>query len=160
MRVLMLTWEYPPNVVGGLGKHVGELAPALARCNLEAHVVVPSFGHVQKEETVGGATVHRVVSPAGTCSDFYVRAFNTNLALQGASEQIVAREGPFDLIHCHDWLTFFAARELKLAYKLPLLATIHATERGRGRGYLHSEQSYRIDHLLGQLNYEAWRIIS
>ena len=30
MRVLMLSWEYPPHIVGGLGKHVAELAPALA----------------------------------------------------------------------------------------------------------------------------------
>ena len=30
MRVLMLSWEWPPNMVGGLGKHVAELLPALA----------------------------------------------------------------------------------------------------------------------------------
>ena len=30
MRVLMFSWEFPPHVVGGLGKHVAELAPGLA----------------------------------------------------------------------------------------------------------------------------------
>ncbi|MCB0090252.1 MAG: glycogen/starch synthase, partial [Caldilineaceae bacterium] len=31
MRVLMISWEYPPYVVGGVGKHVAELAPAFER---------------------------------------------------------------------------------------------------------------------------------
>ena len=30
MRVLMLSWEYPPVVVGGLGRHVHALATRLA----------------------------------------------------------------------------------------------------------------------------------
>ena len=41
MRVLMLSWEYPPHVVGGLGQHVADLAPALARRGVEVHVVTP-----------------------------------------------------------------------------------------------------------------------
>ena len=31
MRILMLSWEYPPYLVGGMGAHVAELLPALAR---------------------------------------------------------------------------------------------------------------------------------
>ena len=31
MRILILSWEYPPNVVGGMGRHVAELLPELAR---------------------------------------------------------------------------------------------------------------------------------
>ena len=41
MRVLMLSWEYPPNIVGGLGQHVNALAPALAERGIEVHLVTP-----------------------------------------------------------------------------------------------------------------------
>ena len=29
MRILIFSWEYPPNIVGGIGTHMAELAPAL-----------------------------------------------------------------------------------------------------------------------------------
>jgi hypothetical protein len=42
MRVLMLSWEYPPYVVGGLGKHTAELLPPLGELpELELHLVTP-----------------------------------------------------------------------------------------------------------------------
>ena len=28
MRLLVISWEYPPNVVGGIGKHVAEFVQA------------------------------------------------------------------------------------------------------------------------------------
>ena len=34
MRILMVSWEYPPVVVGGLGRHVHHLATALAAMDL------------------------------------------------------------------------------------------------------------------------------
>ncbi len=39
MRVLMLTWEYPPVVVGGLGRHAHALATALAAAGHEVVVL-------------------------------------------------------------------------------------------------------------------------
>src|SRR5680860_1467401 len=39
MRILLLSWEYPPHVVGGLGRHVGALARSLAIEGHEVHVV-------------------------------------------------------------------------------------------------------------------------
>ncbi|MFA7635201.1 MAG: glycogen/starch synthase, partial [Bacillota bacterium] len=38
MRILMFSWEYPPRVIGGLARHVHELAGAMARC-AEVHVI-------------------------------------------------------------------------------------------------------------------------
>ncbi|MFV2020246.1 glycogen/starch synthase, partial [Micromonospora sp. LOL_023] len=38
-RVLMLSWEYPPVVVGGLGRHVHALSVALANAGHEVTVV-------------------------------------------------------------------------------------------------------------------------
>src|SRR5215207_8688069 len=39
VRILMLSWEYPPVVVGGLGRHVHALATSLVRAGHEVTVV-------------------------------------------------------------------------------------------------------------------------
>ena len=39
MKVLMVSWEYPPVVVGGLGRHVYQLATALAAAGHEVVVL-------------------------------------------------------------------------------------------------------------------------
>jgi glycosyltransferase involved in cell wall biosynthesis len=159
MRVLLLSWEYPPNVVGGLGKHVAELVPALARRNINVHVVTPRLAGGAERENVEGVVVHRIKVNGQARSDFYDYAQQVNRLLQMACEETLARAGSFDLIHNHDWLTSFAARELKQEHKLPLLATVHATERGRGRGGLGSRQARLINAAEWQLTYEAWRVI-
>lgn len=41
MRVLMITWEYPPHMVGGLGRHVADLAPQMTAQGIELHVLAP-----------------------------------------------------------------------------------------------------------------------
>jgi glycosyltransferase involved in cell wall biosynthesis len=155
----MLSWEYPPHVVGGLGQHVADLVPALARRGIEVHLVTPKRAGGQDVEMLDGFFVHRVEAPVAPGEDFITQTSNTNLLLLRASESIIARYGPFDLIHNHDWLTFGAAREIKGAYRLPLVGTIHATERGRGRGGLHGEAAQRINDIEWQLTYESWRVI-
>ncbi|WP_161952854.1 glycogen/starch synthase [Moorella stamsii] len=41
------------------------------------------------------------------------------------------------ILHAHDWLVAWAARELQEACGVPLVVTIHATEYGRNKG-LHT----------------------
>ncbi len=60
--------------------------------------------------------------------------------------------------HAHDWLSLDAARELKYEYKLPIVATIHATESGRHGGIFNDTSKY-IHEQEYWLTYEAWRII-
>ncbi len=159
MRVLMLSWEYPPNVVGGLGKHVAELVPALAARGVEVHLVTPRIGLAPSTEFLGNVTLHRVDRPQGQYPDFYAEAWQTNRVLEQAGDELIKRYGPFDLIHNHDWLTSFAAVALKHRHKLPLIGTIHATERGRGRGSLAGAQAQQINDAEWRLTYEAWRVI-
>jgi glycosyltransferase involved in cell wall biosynthesis len=63
-----------------------------------------------------------------------------------------------DLVHVHDWLTAPAGIVLKHRFKVPLIATIHATEYGR-RGGLHSLESRHIHEWEWLLAYEAWKVI-
>ena len=65
MRVLIMSWEYAPHLVGGLGKHVQELAPALVAQGAEVHVLTPLLnGGLASEVTPDGIVVHRVAAPA------------------------------------------------------------------------------------------------
>jgi glycogen(starch) synthase len=159
MRVLILSWEYPPHVVGGLGVHVAELVPELARLGVEVHLVTPRRQGGRAQEVFEGLFVHRIDSPTGLFDRFVDEAHAVNRALEGACRELIPRYGPFHLIHNHDWLTAEASRRLKHAYRLPLVATIHATERGRGRGHLAGDEPAEVHDAEWWLTYDAWRVI-
>jgi len=166
--VLMLSWEYPPHVVGGLGAHVAALAPALARAGVQVYVVTPRLKGGDAEEPLVAPTrrramppaVLRVEPPVNRLDNFFADVQQTNLNLGEQAQALAARVGGFDVIHAHDWLVAFAATALKRLHKIPLLATIHATERGRGRGTLNGEMAHAINGTEWWLTYEAWRVIT
>lgn len=159
MRVLMLSWEYPPHVVGGLGQHVAELVPALSAQGVEVHLVTPRWANGRVEEYLDGAIVYRVNPPAVAMHDFYTGVWQTNLKLEDKCEHLWEEWKSFDLIHAHDWLVAFAACALKRNFKTPLLSTIHATERGRSRGSLTNDMQRAINNAEWWLTYESWRVI-
>ncbi len=180
MRILMLSWEYPPHIVGGLGAHVAALVPALARAGIQVSLVTPRWADGPEEEKVvaerrrsarghrpggepvaeGASIVYRVDPPVARLGNFYADVQQTNLNLSERAGQLCRDFGDFDLIHAHDWLVAFAAAALKRMNKMPLVATIHATERGRGRGFLGGEMSQAINGTEWWLAYEAWRVIT
>jgi glycosyltransferase involved in cell wall biosynthesis len=156
MHVLQLSWEFPPHVVGGMGRHVAELAPALAGAGLRVSVVTPQLRGGPADETLpGGVRVHRVPLTQDPGADYPVYVAQASRDLERAAAEL----GPFDLIHAHDWLTAEAAGRLKHHWRVPLVATIHATERGRGRGHLSGRAAHQINDQEWLLTYEAWRVI-
>lgn len=159
MRVLMFSWEYPPHVAGGLGEHVANLVPALARQGIEVHLITPRWAGGASEEAGDGFYVHRIDPPTFDAPDVHTAAWQTNLVLEKHAENLWHSTGPFDLIHAHDWLVAFAPVALKRGLHTPLVATIHATERGRGRGTLSGDISYAINNIEWWLTYESWRVI-
>ncbi len=163
MKILMLSWEFPPYITGGLGRHVAELAPALAKQGLTVHVLTPHPTPVQaSEEIYPNLIVHRVdVSTINPEADIYTRANQGNELLCEAANSLWYGVGGFDLIHVHDWLVGFAALALKERYKCPIVATIHATEIGRWRNNTLTEAlPQAIDRVENMLTFEAWRVIA
>jgi glycosyltransferase involved in cell wall biosynthesis len=162
MRVLMLSWEYPPHVVGGMGKHVMDLAPALADIGIELHVLTPLLRDgAQHEITPEGVHIHRIEPPQIQDDSFVTFAIQTNAVMDQTARTLWSEVGRFDLIHAHDWLDTTVGVALKHAWHRPLVATIHATERGRGQGYVgNNGHSDRINSLEWRLTYEAWRVIA
>jgi glycosyltransferase involved in cell wall biosynthesis len=164
MRILMLSWEFPPFVVGGMGKHVAELIPALADladedAPLRIHVVTTRSAGGEKEERLNErVTVHRVDVPPIDPNDLFNSVMDGNRALAAHARRL-AEGQPFDLIHAHDWMVAQAGIQLKHLWRVPLLSTIHATERGRHQSYLPNQVSHQINQTEWQLCYESWRVI-
>ncbi|MBD2313023.1 glycosyltransferase family 4 protein [Desertifilum sp. FACHB-1129] len=156
MKILVLAWEFPPRIVGGIARHVAELYPELAKLGHEIHLLTVEFGEAPLYERVDGIAVHRV--QMGHSHDFFHWVVNMNESMGRHGGKLILEEGPFDLIHAHDWLVADAAIALKQVFKIPLIATIHATEYGRYNG-LHNPTHYYIDGKEKLLAHEAWRII-
>lgn len=161
MKVLMLSWEYPPHVIGGLGSHVADILPALDRRGVQVVLITPRWkGGARQEPLPGGSIVHRVDPPVPELGNFLADVQTTNVSLQSVAHVLFDTMGPFDVIHVHDWMVGFAGIALKHFYRTPLVATIHATERGRTGGGLHNDLNIAVHGNEWWLVYEAWRVIA
>ncbi len=161
MRVMMLSWEYPPRVVGGISPHVHDLSQQLQAKGVEVHVITKETPNAPDEETQpSGVQVHRV-HLAEKPNDFLHEIQLLNDATEDRVRELLEDWRPGGqptVFHAHDWLSLDAARELKYDYKLPIVATIHATEWGR-HGGVRGDTSKYIHEQEYWLTYEAWRII-
>lgn len=156
-RVLMLAWEYPPHHVGGLGRHVGHLGKALLERGAEVTVLTRSVSGNTEVWDDGGVKVVAVAPFHLHPPDFISWAAQFNVALlKEAVGEFSA--GDFDLVHAHDWIVAYAAKALKDTWKVPLVATIHATEFGR-QGGIHNPMQAHISETEWWLCYEASRVI-
>lgn len=156
MKILVLSWEFPPRIVGGIARHVAELYPELVKLGHEIHLITPEFGEAPMYEIVEGIHVHRV--PVGWSNDFFHWVANLNDSMGSHGGKLMLEDGLFDIVHAHDWLVGDAAIALKHTFRVPLIATIHATEYGRYNG-IHNEQQRYVSGKERILAYNAWRII-
>ena len=161
MRVMMLSWEYPPRIVGGISPHVHDLSQQLQAKGIDVHVVTKATPLAPDEEVqASGVHVHRV-HLTETPNDFLHEIQLLNLATEIRVRKLLEDWRPGGeptLFHAHDWLSLDSARELKYDYSLPLVATVHATEFGR-HGGISSDTSRYIHEQEYWLTYEAWRVI-
>ncbi|MCC7162241.1 MAG: glycogen/starch synthase, partial [Anaerolineae bacterium] len=63
MKILMLSWEFPPHLEGGLGAHVSELVPALAAQGVDLTVLAPAWKGGDPVEKIHDATVVYRIEP-------------------------------------------------------------------------------------------------
>lgn len=163
LRILMLSWEYPPVLVGGLGRHVHALATSLAAAGHEVTVVTRHAADAPLEELREGVRVVRAPEdpptfPLATPSLLaWTMAFNH--ALTRAALHATATE-EYDLIHAHDWLVTHTAVTMRDHLGIPLVATIHATEAGRHQGWLPEDMNRTIHTVEYWLGHEAVRLIT
>ena len=159
-RVLILTWEYPPIVEGGLARHVRKLAEGLVGEGVEVHVLTRGGAGLAAEEERAGVVVHRVREPKWPkdLDRFVAWVERMNVDMREAGEELQARFG-FDVIHGHDWLVASAAARLADRFRIPYLTTIHATEFGRHQGWVDTHPQAHIHGVETWMARRADRVI-
>lgn len=158
MKILMLTWEYPPRIVGGIARVVHDLSKRLIKDGHDVTVVTYREGELPYYENDKGVEVYRVDNYMITPNNFIDWIMQLNFNLVAKASELIAKEGKFDVIHAHDWLVANAAKTLKHAYNIPLVSTIHATESGRNSG-IHDETQRYINDTEWMLTYESTEVI-
>ncbi|CFJ23323.1 transferase [Mycobacterium tuberculosis] len=153
----MVSWEYPPVVIGGLGRHVHHLSTALAAAGHDVVVLsrCPSgtdpSTHPSSDEVTEGV---RVIAAAQDPHEFTFG--NDMMAWTLAMGHAMIRAGlrlkklgtdrswrP-DVVHAHDWLVAHPAIALAQFYDVPMVSTIHATEAGRHSGWVSGALSRQV----------------
>ena len=158
MKILMLTWEYPPRIVGGIARVVHDLSHKLVKDGHEVTVVTYKDGNALDYEDDKGVKVYRVNNYMISPNNFIDWIMQLNFNMVAKASQIINEQGKFDCIHAHDWLVAYAAKTLKNSYEIPIVATIHATESGRNSG-IHDETQRYINDTEWLLTYEATEVI-
>jgi glycogen(starch) synthase len=144
VRVLILSWEYPPLIEGGLARHVRKLAENLAAHGVDVHVLARGREESPPEEEVDGVVIHRVREPERPrdLGEFVAWVEHMNADMLAAGVELGDRHC-FDVVHGHDWLVAVAGDHLAKRFRAPFVVTIHATEYGRHQGHVDRHpQSY------------------
>jgi glycogen synthase len=136
-RVLILSWEYPPVIEGGLARHVRKLAEELVAQGRSVDVLTRGGEQSPAIEEQGGVEVHRVREPSWPrdLDRFlaWVEQMNADMLAAGRA---LAEERSYELVHGHDWLVAHVSAELSAGLGIPYVTTIHATEHGRHQGWV------------------------
>ncbi len=158
MKILMLTWEYPPRVVGGISRVVYDLSRTLRKDGHDVTVITYRDGNTPYFEDDKGVKVYRVDNYMINPNNFIDWVMQLNFNMIAKANEIMREQGLFDVIHAHDWLVAYTAKNLKNSYNIPIVATIHATEAGRNSG-IHDEQQRYINDTEWMLTYESAEVV-
>ena len=157
MKVLMVSWEYPPVVIGGLGRHVHHLSTALAAAGHEVVVLSrrpsgtdpsthPSSDEINEDVRVVAAAQDPHEFTFGKDMMAWTLAMGHAMVRTGLSLKKKRSGRPWrpDVVHAHDWLVAHPAVALSEFYDVPMVSTIHATEAGRHSGWVSGSLSRQV----------------
>ncbi|VVB69885.1 D-inositol-3-phosphate glycosyltransferase [uncultured archaeon] len=131
----MLGWEFPPAITGGLATHCYHLTKALAKQNISVTFVMTNRRIQNKYDWLNLVQLDAATVLGNYDSFFNTGFFNEVYKINAGIIRKFENEHNFDAIHCQDWLTSIAGRELKKKLGIPLIMTIHATEDDRTGGH-------------------------
>ena len=158
----MYGWEFPPYSSGGLGTACYGLTRSLSRKGAAITFVLPYYPGTSDFLDIVSAniTFKRVNSPLSP----YLSSARYRLLRGGAAAPAIygeslfdevyryaeeakriAAETEFDIIHCHDWMTFMAGIFSKHIKRKPLVVHIHSTEFDRTGGNGVNQHIYDIE---------------
>jgi len=140
VRVGLLTREYPPDVYGGAGVHVAELAAQLRHL---VDVDVHCLGGPRS-----GATAHDEYDPRLTDANAVLRILAADLAMAAGVADV-------DVVHSHTWYAHFAGHLAQLLYGVPHVVTSHSLEPHRPWKAEQLGGGYHVSSWIERTAYEA-----
>ncbi|MGH3897677.1 MAG: glycogen synthase [Pseudonocardiaceae bacterium] len=143
MRIGVLTREYPPEVYGGAGVHVGHLVPELRQwCQVEVHC----FGSPRPEAP--DLEVHsHPVAPGLAAANPALQTLSVDLAMADAL-------GGVDLVHSHTWYANMAGHLARTLHGVPHVVTAHSLEPRRPWKAEQLGGGYRVSSWVERAAYE------
>ena len=174
MRIGFFVWEYPPQLVGGLGTYAEYITHELVELGHDVSVFTLNHGNLKTREIMTGVEVHRpMIADASNVFPMFVtddllkwgtniRFFNDIFIYNVLSATkfingLIKKEGyKFDIACVHDWLSSIAGIITKNETKLPVVFHVHSTEWGRSGG----QGSEVVSHLEQATSRLADRIIT
>ncbi len=158
MKVMHLTWEFPPYKIGGIGTVLEDLTRSQLSQGVEPVVVTCGFEGKVGYENRDGVHVYRFDADYIPAEDFHSWALQMSMLMQNKACEVMNEHKDISIIHAHDWLVATAAVGVKHMYRKPLISTIHALESGRYGGISGNRQEL-IHSLEKKLAFESWKIV-
>lgn len=163
MKILMFGWEFPPYASGGLGTACYGLTKSLSKLDTEITFVLPYDSPIDVDflnltsTNIKLKKVRSILSPYLTSSSYErIRNGKFKPSMYGESlfEEVfryselskkISLNEDFDIIHCHDWMTFRAGIYAKKLKAKPLIVQVHSTEFDRTGGNGVNKLVYDIE---------------
>jgi len=167
LRIGFFVWEYPPQLVGGLGTYAEYVTREFVELGHDVAVFTLNNGDLKTREILKGVEVHRpLIADASNVFPMFViddiKRWGTNirffndifmyniLSATKFFNGLIRKEGyKFDVVCVHDWLSSIAGLIVRNETTIPVVFHVHSTEWGRsgGRG---SEVVTHIEEAMAQ----------
>ena len=161
----MFGWEFPPNTRGGLGTACYGLTKGLSHHGTDIILVLPKGDNVHNHLNIittdnlyiGNAKIRKryvdsllgaymsegeysdeykkLMFGDGRTGEIYGKDLYEEVERYANKAGIIAEFEDFDVIHCHDWMTYKAGIEAKKRSGKPLVVHVHATDFDRTGGH-------------------------
>ena len=167
LRIGFFVYEYPPQLVGGLGTYAEYITHQYVDIGHDVSVFTLNNNGLKTREIMQGVEVHRPqIADASSIWPFFVvddlKKWGTNIKLfndifiyniLSATKflnELITKEGyNFDVVCCHDWLSSIAGLVIKKETKIPVVFHVHSTEWGRSGG-VGSEVVTHLENAMAQ----------
>jgi glycosyltransferase involved in cell wall biosynthesis len=134
MRVIILSWEYPPRVVGKLSEYVKALATQLVTKKVDVNIVTYEdiLTGFYREPT--GVKTVRVSNPVRTHIGVLTWVLTLNQEVERAAANIYYQDNKqVDLVDVFDWHFIPAAVTLKSGLGIPFVYSVESLEDHRSQ---------------------------
>jgi glycosyltransferase involved in cell wall biosynthesis len=134
MRVIILSWEYPPRVVGKLSEYVKALSDRLVAKKVDVNVVTYDDRSTGLDLEPSGVKTVRVSNPVRTHIGVLTWDLTLNQEVERAAANIYyGANKEIDLVDVYDWHFVPAAVTLKSGLGIPFVYSVESLEDHRSQ---------------------------